>query len=194
MSAILREFIANEAAIKRLLARYFRKTQDVEDFAQEAFLRAYAAEAKRTILLPRAYLFRVAKHIALNELARRRTARTESLEDFPEPDVMGVDTQPGLEQEVSGRQQMALFARATASLPEQCRKVLLLKKIDGLSQREISQRLSIAESTVEKHLARGLLLVRDYMTKHETLPGPRDTTGRIKDTPAAPRRLRGDGE
>ena len=67
-------------------------------------------------------------------------------------------------------------------------------KIDGLSQREISQRLSIAESTVEKHLARGLLLVRNYMTKHETLPGPRDTTGRIKDTPAAPRRLRGDGE
>ena len=47
MSLILKTFLENEGAIKRLLARFFPRKQDVEDLAQETFLRAYAAEAAR---------------------------------------------------------------------------------------------------------------------------------------------------
>jgi len=43
----------------------------------------------------------------------------------------------------------------------------VLKKIEGLSQREIATRLGIAESTVEKHLAKALLLTRDYMARRD---------------------------
>jgi RNA polymerase sigma-70 factor (ECF subfamily) len=72
-----------------------------------------------------------------------------------------------VEQEVDGRRRLALFANAVAALPSQCRKVLVLKKIEGLSQREIAIRLGIAESTVEKHLAKALLLTRDYMARRD---------------------------
>ncbi|MDP3740502.1 MAG: RNA polymerase sigma factor [Hyphomonadaceae bacterium] len=167
MSAILSEFAASKAALQRYLRRFFSAPQDVEDVLQEVFLRAYAAEARGPILLARAYLFRVAKHVALNELARKRNFATSSMEDFDDPDVVGSETQTGVEQEVDGRRRLALFASAVASLPDQCRKVLVLKKIEGLSQREIAKRLGIAESTVEKHLAKGLLLSRDFMTRRE---------------------------
>jgi RNA polymerase sigma-70 factor (ECF subfamily) len=191
VSAILSEFAASKAALRRYLGRFFSVPQDVEDMLQEVFLRAYAAETRTPILLARAYLFRVAKHVALNELARRKTFATSSMEDFDDPDVVGSETQPGVEQEVDGRRRLALFASAVAALPDQCRKVLVLKKIEGLSQREIAKRLGIAESTAEKHLAKGLLLTRDFMARHEAARDPAPST----DDRLAVRRLRlGDAE
>lgn len=191
MSAILSEFAASKPALRRYLGRFFSKPQDIDDMLQEVFLRCYAAETRRPILLPRAYLFRAAKHVALNELGRRKSSATSSIEDFDDPDVVGSETQPGMDRELEGRRRLALFARAVASLPDQCRKVLVLKKIEGLSQREIATRLGIAESTVEKHLAKSLLLTRDFMARHE---GADERASSINDV-ANVRRLRlGDGE
>jgi DNA-directed RNA polymerase specialized sigma24 family protein len=48
-------------------------------------------------------------------------------------------------------------------LPDRCREVLTLRKLYGLSQREIAQRLGIAESTVEKHVAYGVHLCAERM-------------------------------
>jgi RNA polymerase sigma factor (sigma-70 family) len=186
MSRILAEYHASKDALRRYLGRFFRRPQDVEDVLQEVFVRAYAAEARGPILLPKAYLFRAAKHVALNEIARRKNSATDSVEDFDDPDVVGSGTQPGVEQEVDGRRQLALFANAVAALPSQCRKVLVLKKIEGLSQKEIASRLGIAESTVEKHLAKALLLTRDFMARRDTSFGI-DTSAA---EPLAVRRLR----
>ena len=74
MSRILTEFEASKTALRRYLGRFFRRPQDVEDLLQETFVRAYAAEARGPILMPRAYLFRVAKHVSLNEIARRKNS------------------------------------------------------------------------------------------------------------------------
>ncbi len=186
MSRILTEFESSKTALRRYLGRFFRRPQDVEDLLQETFVRAYAAEARGPILMPRAYLFRVAKHVSLNEIARRKNSDTHSVEDFDDPDVVGSGNQPGVEQEVDGRRQLALFANAVAALPSQCRKVLVLKKIEGLSQREIATRLGIAESTVEKHLAKALLLTRDYMARRDA-SSAQDTSAA---EPSTVRRLR----
>lgn len=186
MSRILTEFETSKTALRRYLGRFFRRPQDVEDFLQETFVRAYAAEARGPILMPRAYLFRVAKHVSLNEIARRKNSATDSVEDFDDPDVVGSGNQPGVEQEVDGRRQLALFANAVAALPSQCRKVLVLKKIEGLSQREIAARLGIAESTVEKHLAKALLLTRDFMARRD----PSSALDASLPDPATVRRLR----
>lgn len=167
MTRILHEFQASREALRRYLSRFFSRSQDVDDALQEVFVRAFAAEARGPILLPRAYLFRVAKHVSLNEIERRKTAAQDAIEDFDQPAVIGSGNQPGVEQLVDGRQRLALFASAVAALPNQCRKVLILKKIEGLSQKEIAGRLGIAESTVEKHLAKALLLTRDYMARRE---------------------------
>jgi len=58
--------LENERGIKRFLSRFFPRAQDVDDLAQETFLRAFAAEAERDVLSPRAFLYRIAKNLALN--------------------------------------------------------------------------------------------------------------------------------
>lgn len=89
MSGISNEYEASKRALRRYLGRFLARSRDVEDMLQEVFVRAYAMEARRPILLPRAYLFRVAKHVALNEIARRKNSATDSVEDFAQPDVIG---------------------------------------------------------------------------------------------------------
>ena len=49
------------------------------------------------------------------------------------------------------------------SLPPKCRDVFVLRWIHGLSQRAISEKLNIAVSTVEKHLAKGLRFCKEEM-------------------------------
>jgi RNA polymerase sigma factor (sigma-70 family) len=61
---------------------------------------------------------------------------------------------------VMARQELQQLEQAIAQLPEGCRAVLLLRKLELLSHREIAGRLGIAISTVEKQHARALRLLR----------------------------------
>jgi RNA polymerase sigma-70 factor (ECF subfamily) len=160
---MLRAFRETEPAIKRLLGRFFHRAQDVEDIAQETFLRAFAAEAETDIASPRAFLLKTARNLAINEKARLANALTDYMEDSPEPDVFGSGEQVPLEDELQSRQKMAAFAEAISSLPDQCRRVFLLRKVHGLSQQEVASRLGISTSTVEKHVASGLLKTSQYL-------------------------------
>jgi RNA polymerase sigma factor (sigma-70 family) len=63
-------------------------------------------------------------------------------------------------QQVMARQELELLERAIAGLPQGCREVLLLRKVEQLSHREIAERVGIAVSTVEKQHARALRLLR----------------------------------
>ena len=80
----------------------------------------------------------------------------------------------GVAQQVMARQELGFLERAIAGLPEGCRAVLLLRKVDLLSHREIADKLGIAVSTVEKQHARALRLLR------AALPGDPDPTPETK--------------
>lgn len=164
-SPIACAFSESEGAIKRLLARILPRRPDVEDLAQETFLRAFAAEGEQEILFPRAFLLKIARNLAINESQRMRHATTSALEDFPSPDVLGSDSQPSEDDKVYSRQKLIAFAEAVSALPEQCRKVFILRKVHGLSQREVAVSLGVTESTVEKHVAAGLLRTSEFLRR-----------------------------
>jgi RNA polymerase sigma-70 factor (ECF subfamily) len=46
--------------------------------------------------------------------------------------------------------------QALSRLPPKCREVFELRKFEGLSQRQVAERMGIAQSTVEKHLIKAL--------------------------------------
>ena len=155
-------YLIHEPLLKRFIARFFSRPQDIEDVAQEAYLRAFDAEvAGETVRSPKAYLFRIAKHVALNELARKSRLLTEYIEDSAAPDVM--DTGTSADEQIMGQEKLALFCRAVASLPLQCRKAFLMRKVYGLTQKDIAEQLGIATSTVEKHVASGLQRCSAFM-------------------------------
>ena len=57
----------------------------------------------------------------------------------------------------------AVFCEAVRELPPQCRRVLILKKVYGLSHAEIAERLNITVSTSNQHLAKAIAKCTLYM-------------------------------
>jgi len=166
MSAILDAYLENELALKRFLRRFIKSREGADDLAHEAFLRAFAAESERSITSPKAFLFKVAKNLALNELARQSSVTIEPLGDFEAQQVLEDSSQVAVDDAVDGRERIRMLARAIAALPPQCAKVFILRKMQGLSQKEIAARLNISVRTVENHVALGLVRCKAYMRAH----------------------------
>ncbi|HET7084871.1 MAG TPA: RNA polymerase sigma factor [Rhizomicrobium sp.] len=166
MSNILDAYLENEAALKRFLRRFIKSREGVDDLAQEAFLRAFAAESGRLILSPKAFLFKVAKNLALNEIAKQSSVTIAPLGDFEGEEVLVDSSQAAVDDAVDGRERIRMLARAIAALPPQCAKVFILRKMQGLSQKEIAARLDISVRTVENHVALGLVRCKAYMRAH----------------------------
>lgn len=162
-----------QAGLKRYLGRILTRPEDVDDIAQEAFVRVLEAGSKGEIHYHKAYLYRTAHNLALNVLARKSNLLVDSMEDFPDPTVFTDNTM--LEDEVAAQRRFELFCRTVAELPDQCRRVLVLRKVYGLSQQEVAELLGISISTVEKHLAKGMLRCSAHMHRQEhpdTRAGP----------------------
>jgi RNA polymerase sigma-70 factor (ECF subfamily) len=143
--------------VRRIVRRH-----DVEDILQEAFVRSFEAENRQTIHDARAFLLRTARNLALDHVTRAAYRRTGSLDGLDEEH--SIDDAAPPDAQVDAEQRFLLFCQAVGSLPEQCRRVFVLKKIYGMSHEEIAARLGIAPSTIEKHIAKGLLLCHQHMT------------------------------
>jgi RNA polymerase sigma factor (sigma-70 family) len=177
MSEILKAFLQNEAAIRRYLARYRVDAQAVEDFVQETFVRGFAAEMKSDIKEPKAYLFQIAKSIALETLRKNQRTPTSALEDCGGSELILDEDQAGAEEWLEGRRKLALFVRAVAELPPQCRTAFLMRRIEGLQYKQIANRMSISVSAVEKHVTTGLVKCNAYLREHGY--DPRELAGTL---------------
>ena len=145
------------APLRRYLTRLLGNTSEAQDIAHDAYLRVYTKSGDPAVRQPEALLFVAARRLAINRLKRRSISPiARSAADY----ATEASSAPGVAQEVMARQELALLERAIAELPEGCRTVLLLHKVELLSHREIAARLGIAISTVEKQHARALRLLR----------------------------------
>jgi len=154
-------YIRHGSALRRFIGRFLRRPHDVEDIAQEAFLRAYAVEQNRSIEQPKSFLFRIAKNAALSQLSRKSQQITDYIEDSGDSSL--ISSEDSAEDHVSARQILGLHCEAVVELPPQCRHVYLLRKVHGLTHKEIAEQLGIAVSTVEKHLIKAVELCDRYV-------------------------------
>jgi RNA polymerase sigma factor (sigma-70 family) len=167
---LLAVFRGCRSSLTRLIGRIVNR-HDVDDILQEAFMRSYEAAGKASIRNPRAFLLRTATNLALNHVSRASNKLNAQIEDLSLPEVYELTTESP-ESQLDANQRFVTFCRAVGGLPEQCRHAFILKKVFGLSQQEIADRLGIAQSTVEKHIAKGLTMCREYMeTVNRPVPG-----------------------
>lgn len=153
---------ATVTPLRRHLARILGNQAEAQDVAHDAYVRVYPVIEKQQAEKPEAVLYTTARRLAFNRLKRRRIAPFA-----PEPpaDELHASAAPGVVQQVMARQELQHLEQAIAALPEGCRTVLLLRKIELLSHQEISDRLGIAVSTVEKQHARALRLLRAALSR-----------------------------
>ncbi len=164
-SRIFSVFLANETIIKRFLRRYSFNPDDIDDISQETILRALDAEKNKEINEPRAFLFGVAKNIARKSLEKKSRSLIDFIDDFGEKEY--ISNEPSVDEHIDSRKKMLIFWEAVSVLPPQCQKVFVLKKVYGYSHKEISKKLEISISTIEKHVATGLMRCSEYMDKSQ---------------------------
>lgn len=162
-ASLLTAFTDNESVLRKFLRRFTSNAHDIEDITQETILRALKAEKTQEIHQPRAFLFGVARNVAMDQLRKKSRSIVDFMEDFGEQEH--VSSEPSLEESLDSRQRMLIFAEAVAALPEQCQKVFVLKRVYGYSHQEISKKLGISISTIEKHAAAGLKKCNEFMDR-----------------------------
>lgn len=161
-SGIYDTFMSSESSLKRYLRRFFFRREDIDDMTQETFLRAYKYSNNKDIEFPKAYLFQVAKSVAMRELSRKTRQMTDYLEDAKEYEL---EEAHSLEEEVMAEQTLDVFCQAIADLPPQCRRVFLMRKFHAMPHRQIAEELNISVSAVEQHITTGLKRCKAQLDK-----------------------------
>ena len=153
----------HEAALRAWLRVKFPFLSDRDNVVQEALTRVWRMRQQHEIASPKALLFTTARNLAIDELRRRNIAPIESLEE--NPDLSVLDEGAAASDAVALKQEIQLLIQAMQSLPERCRQVLTLRRIHGLSHREIAAKLNISEATVETHVCNGLRGCTRYLAR-----------------------------
>ncbi|MGO4152585.1 RNA polymerase sigma factor [Cupriavidus sp. YAF13] len=148
----LLEHLANRYAnLKRSLVRVLGSDDLAGDALHDTYLRLQRQENRGPILSPSAYLLRMAVNIAVD--IQRRQSRNLSTDDVEA--LMDLsDPAPGPAQVVEDRAELEALSRIMARLPARRRQVLLLVRWEGLSQKEVAERLGVSIRTVENELKR----------------------------------------
>lgn len=161
-----RQIVPHEPDVRVWLKRKLPAAA-VDDVVQEAYCRIAALPAVAHIANGRAYFFRVAGNVVLEQARRARVVSFETAADTAFLDI--VDEEPSPERVVSARVDLALVRNLIGRLPDRCRQVFELRRLHGVSQREVAARLGVSENVVEQQSIRGLRLVMKAMAD-ENLP------------------------
>jgi RNA polymerase sigma-70 factor (ECF subfamily) len=164
----VREVLPLEAALRRYLRNGWRNDSDVGDMCQDVFVRAL--EAARTEI-PRAakpFVFSIARNLLLDRLRRSQIVSVDAVADL---EVLGLASEDPLpDRALLARQDWKRLQTVLNQLPERWRDAVVMRKIEGLSRKEIAQRMGLAERTVALHLASGIAALTDFFNNDAAEP------------------------
>lgn len=153
----------HEAALKGYLNHHVPEWADVDDVVQETYRRILKVQKEKTIRAPRGLLFVIARNAARDLFRKRTASRTFHVAEMDRLHV--VDDARGPGEALSRNDEIAMLKEALRTLPERCRTVLILRKFENLSHKEIAKRLNISVHTVESQLTKGLRKCRNYFER-----------------------------
>lgn len=151
---LARHILPYEPMLRSRLRRMFIYGMEVDDIVQEMYARIVSQPSLDSIKYPRQYAIQTATAIIIDHMRRSRVISINSAGDLDQLEISSPDASP--EQQLEFRDEIAAVSRSLSLLPERTRNVLILRRIEGLSQQETAQKLGISIKTVEKHMAQGV--------------------------------------
>jgi RNA polymerase sigma factor (sigma-70 family) len=150
--------------LRRLLRSRGRDVEDADDIIQEAFLRLQVYCREHTVEKPEAFLVRTALNLSID---RARHDRTQPVDYGVLESLALVDPTPGPDAVYAGQKRLLHWKRGLEALSPRRREVFLLNRLEGYSFVQISEQLNISLSMVEKHAARAVLFLTEWMDEKE---------------------------
>lgn len=151
---------------KMLLSNVQRLVKDQEiakELVQDLYLQIWE---RRGTIEPeksfKSFLFTIAKNMVLNYLRKTavdRRARIYLMQN-------AVEAYSHTEEDLYLKQSTELIKQAVQALPQQCKQVFTLSKLEGKSHQEISSQLGISISTINNHMVKANKEVRAYLLRH----------------------------
>jgi len=159
------ELEPHESMLRAWLRSRFSNERDLDDIIQEAYARVLEARKATEIGSPKAFLFATARNLALGRIRIMSSRRELSLADI---DVLGVlDESEDVSQAISRSEELELLTEAIQSLPTRCRQIITLRKIYGMSQKDIAKELGISVHTVESQGTIGMRKLTEFFDRVE---------------------------
>lgn len=166
--------LPEEPALLARLRRMLPDADDAEDVAAETMARAYAAADFTRITAGRAYLFQIARNLLIDAARRDKVVSFDLVADL---ELLQVDD--GQEAYLHARDELRRLQAIIETLPIQCRRAFVLRRVYGHSVGEIAEEMELSVSTVEKHLTKAVMRVMRAIRDREDLGGRRTETARV---------------
>ena len=154
----------HEKKIYNLCLRVCGSSEDAAEAAQDTFLALWRGlEGFREDAALSTWLYRLASNACIDLLRRnKRTVDGVSLDD-EDVHLEVRDRAPTPEEHVEGRETQRLVREGLAALPEDYRRVLVLRELHQLSYAEICEVTELELGTVKSRINRARLLLRNYL-------------------------------
>lgn len=157
----VREVLPLEAMLMRFLARNWRNKSDLEDLRQEIYAQVLDAAEADIPEQAKPFVFSVARNLLIDRFRKQHVVPIEAVAELDSLNIPA--DEPGPERNVMARDMLRRLQSAIDQLPPRCREAVVLKRIEGLSRREIAQRMGITEQTVSDHIAYGMRLLANVL-------------------------------
>lgn len=150
----VREVLPLEAVLTQFLHHNWRNKSEIPDLRQDIYIKVYQAAQRQIPERTKPFLFATARNHLITRLRDESIVPIEAIAD---PDTLSIaaDT-PGPDRSAIARDALRRLQAALDRLPPRCREAVVLRKIEGLSVREIAERMGVAEKTVKNHLTEGV--------------------------------------
>ncbi len=158
-------FIEGRDQITRFFQSRVGCVATAEDFAHETYLRAVQSEPKLPLLNPSAYLFRIARNLLMDHFRKQQSQQVDT--GCEEAILQLQDTASSPEKRIQHQQELTQLHQAIERLPQRCREVFVLARVEGLSYVQIGEQLGISQKTAFTHMTRALALLKLDMDKKQ---------------------------
>lgn len=166
---VAREIMPHEPRIRAWFLRRRISHDEVDELMQDAYCRLATLDSVEHIDCGHAYFFSICRNLLARRLKRQAIAPFEAIGEIESYRDSGT---PSPEEQVASKMAFERLRRMLETLPERCRRIVELRKIEGWSQKEIAAHMGISEKAVEKQVWVGIRFIRAGWDRFEdeTLP------------------------
>lgn len=146
--------LPHEAGVRRWLIAGGASPDEADDLIQDAYCRLGELASTDHIASPRAYFVRIIQNLRRESFRRQKVVRFDMLTETQASSI--IDERADPERAADARRQLSMVAAVLTGLPARCREIFRLRRIEGLSQREIAHRMGVSEGVVENDAAKAV--------------------------------------
>ena len=150
----VREVLPLEAMLMHFLRQNWRNKSDLEDIRQDIYAQLLTAAESGIPNNTRPFVMKTARNLLIDRVRREQIVPIDVVSDL---DMLGIAAEtPAPDRSAVARDILRKLHVALDRLPPRSREAIILRRLEGLSRREIALRMGISEKTVAEHITNGM--------------------------------------